>query len=89
MIDEQGLQTNVKPDYTLKQLINYFLKLGAVGFGGPVALVSYMHRDLVEERKWISRSPHRTRFDLHVRDVATLSELDLQAWYVSCYSRVP
>ncbi|MDN4028896.1 chromate transporter [Chryseobacterium gambrini] len=59
MIDEQGLQTNVKPDYTLKQLINYFLKLGAVGFGGPVALVSYMHRDLVEERKWISEEEYK------------------------------
>src|ERR1700752_376657 len=41
------------PAYTLKQLILYFLKLGTIGFGGPVALVGYMHRDLVEERKWI------------------------------------
>ena len=35
------------PIYTLRQLVLYFLKLGAVGFGGPVALVGYMHRDLV------------------------------------------
>ena len=27
-----------------------------VGFGGPVALVGYMHRDLVERKKWISES---------------------------------
>src|SRR5678815_1696259 len=40
--------------YTLKDLIIYFLKLGTWGFGGPVALVGYMHRDLVENRKWIS-----------------------------------
>ena len=40
--------------YSLKQLIIYFLKLGTWGFGGPVALVSYMHRDLVENKKWIS-----------------------------------
>jgi chromate transporter len=30
------------------------LRLGALGFGGPVALVGYMHRDLVDARKWIS-----------------------------------
>jgi chromate transporter len=40
--------------YSLKQLIIYFLKLGTLGFGGPVALVGYMHRDLVENKKWIS-----------------------------------
>jgi chromate transporter len=40
--------------YTLRQLVLYFLKLGYAGFGGPVALVGYMHRDLVEEHKWIS-----------------------------------
>jgi chromate transporter len=35
------------------QLVGYFLRLGAVGFGGPVALVGYMRRDLVERRGWI------------------------------------
>jgi len=40
--------------YSLKDLIIYFLKLGTWGFGGPVALVGYMHRDLVESKKWIS-----------------------------------
>ena len=42
------------PVYTLWQLIGYALKLGTVGFGGPVALVGYMQRDLVESRRWIS-----------------------------------
>lgn len=37
----------------------YFLKLGTVGFGGPVALVGYMHRDLVEDRKWISEEEYK------------------------------
>ena len=37
----------------------YFLKLGYSGFGGPVALVGYMHRELVEERKWISEEEYR------------------------------
>jgi chromate transporter len=48
-----------KPLYSLKQLILYFLKLGYSGFGGPVALVGYMHRDLVEERKWISEEEYK------------------------------
>lgn len=45
--------------YSLKELIIYFLKLGTTGFGGPVALVGYMHRDLVEERKWISEEEYK------------------------------
>lgn len=47
------------PIYTLKELAFYFLKLGTSGFGGPVALVGYMHRDLVEDRKWISEEEYR------------------------------
>ena len=45
--------------YTLRDLIIYFLKLGTWGFGGPVALVGYMHRDLVENRSWISEEDYR------------------------------
>src|SRR6266481_8457307 len=45
--------------YSLKDLVIYFLKLGTWGFGGPVALVGYMHRDLVEERKWISEEEYK------------------------------
>lgn len=37
----------------------YMLRLGSLGFGGPVALVGYMHRDLVEERKWISDADYK------------------------------
>src|SRR6185369_1586425 len=40
-------------------LIGYFLKLGAIGFGGPVALVGFMHRDLVESRGWISEDTYK------------------------------
>ena len=50
---------NFKPAYTLKQLAQYFFKLGYAGFGGPVALIGYMHRDLVEERKWISEEEYK------------------------------
>ncbi len=36
----------------------YFLRLGATGFGGPIALAGFMQRDLVEERGWISRQDY-------------------------------
>ncbi len=45
--------------YTLWQLMLYFLRLGTLGFGGPVALVGFMHRDLVEERGWISEAYYK------------------------------
>ena len=50
---------NGKPVYSLLQLILYTLKLGATGFGGPVALVGYMFRDLVEKRRWISEGDYK------------------------------
>jgi chromate transporter len=36
----------------------YFLKLGCIGFGGPIALVGYMQKDLVDDRKWISQEDY-------------------------------
>src|SRR2546421_9798632 len=45
--------------YSLWQLVRYFLRLGTLGFGGPVALVGYMHRDLVESRKWITEADYK------------------------------
>lgn len=45
--------------YSLKDLCIYFGKLGTWGFGGPVALVGYMHRDLVERKQWISEEDYR------------------------------
>jgi chromate transporter len=47
------------PGYSLWQLVMYALKLGTLGFGGPVALVGYMHRDLVEARRWISEADYK------------------------------
>jgi len=47
------------PGYSLWQLVGYALKLGTLGFGGPVALVGYMHRDLVDGRKWISEADYK------------------------------
>src|SRR6478672_2107271 len=39
--------------------MRYSLALGTWGFGGPVALVGYMHRDLVETRHWISEADYK------------------------------
>src|SRR5215211_274787 len=44
---------------TLWQLTFYFLKLGTIGFGGPVALVGYMQRDLVERHRWIDDEEYK------------------------------
>src|SRR5215467_305038 len=42
----------------LRQLVSYFLRLGTLGFGGPIALAGYMQRDLVERRQWISKEDY-------------------------------
>ena len=39
----------------LRQMLRFFLWLGAAGFGGPIALVGYMEREFVERRRWVSR----------------------------------
>jgi len=48
-----------KTSYTLRELVFYFLRLGTIGFGGPPALVGYMHRDLVEKKKWITNEDYK------------------------------
>lgn len=40
------------------ELLIYFLRLGTFGFGGPIALAGRMERDLVEERRWLSREDY-------------------------------
>jgi chromate transporter len=51
--------TAAKSGYSLADLIKYFLKLGTWGFGGPVALVGYMHRDLVENKGWLTEEEYK------------------------------
>ena len=41
--------------YSWRAFLLYFLRLGALGFGGPIALVGSMERDLVEQRGWIEK----------------------------------
>jgi chromate transporter len=43
---------------TTVELLKYFLYLGSLGFGGPVALVGYMQRDLVERRAWFTKDEY-------------------------------
>jgi len=43
----------------VKELVQYFLRLGLLGFGGPVALVGQMERELVTERAWLTREQMR------------------------------
>jgi chromate transporter len=44
--------------FGIGDLILYFLRLGTLGFGGPIALAGYMQKDLVEERHWYSNDDY-------------------------------
>lgn len=44
---------------SIGELVPYFLRLGLLGFGGPVALVGQMERELVAEKKWLSKEQMR------------------------------
>lgn len=43
---------------TLIEFVAYFLRLGAVGFGGPIALAGHMQQDLVDDREWIRKEDY-------------------------------
>src|SRR2546426_191875 len=45
--------------YSVRELLQYFLRLGTLGFGGPIALCGYMQRDLVEQRGWITPEDYK------------------------------
>src|ERR1700709_2604872 len=53
------METNSQPPDPLRDQVISFLKLGTTGFGGPVALVGYMHRDLVEKKNWITDEDYK------------------------------
>jgi chromate transporter len=57
--DDAPPVAEARPAYSLGQISRYALYLGTFGFGGPVALVGYMHRDLVERRKWITEADYK------------------------------
>jgi chromate transporter len=43
----------------MAELVRYFLRLGFLGFGGPVALVGQMERELVDDKKWLTKEQMR------------------------------
>ena len=44
---------------SVSDLVRYFIWLGTTGFGGPIALVGSMQRDLVDERRWFTAEEYR------------------------------
>jgi chromate transporter len=51
-VDEERVEPR---PVTFRRLLRYFLGLGTWGFGGPIATVGYMQRDLVERNGWMGR----------------------------------
>src|SRR5512143_3088642 len=45
-------------DVSLPRFVSYFLWLGTVGFGGPIALAGHMQQDLVDGRRWVSKEDY-------------------------------
>ena len=54
MEQRTSLAESVDTQPTLREFLLYFLRLGTLGFGGPIALAGHMQKDLVEDRKWVS-----------------------------------
>ena len=44
---------------SLRAFLLYFLRLGTLGFGGPIALAGHMQQDLVEQRGWINAQEYK------------------------------
>src|SRR5213594_4397972 len=57
-----NLETEPRPheptEVSLPKFVGYFLWLGTVGFGGPIALAGHMQQDLVDKRGWISKEDY-------------------------------
>jgi chromate transporter len=53
-----GAEDRREPGPSLTQMALYFLRLGALGFGGPVALANTMRKDLAEERHWLTEQEY-------------------------------
>jgi chromate transporter len=51
--------TTIIPEGRTGELVRYFLRLGCLGFGGPVALVGQMERELVNDRQWLTKEQMR------------------------------
>jgi chromate transporter len=49
----------VMPRRSIREIVGYFLRLGTLGFGGPVALCGLMERELVGEKGWLTKEEMR------------------------------
>src|SRR5262249_30760524 len=61
LLDEEDSMTTdtPAPRIPIRDLVRYYLRLGLLGFGGPVALVGQMEREMVGERKWLTKEEMR------------------------------
>jgi chromate transporter len=75
--------TPAPPRYGLWQIVRYMLALGSWGFGGPVALVGYMYRDLFEKRGRISEAEYKEGMALaHLMPGPLVAQLAIYLGYV-------
>src|SRR5690349_24433175 len=59
-IGVEGPQRDIPPSRVpIPKLVWYFLRLGSLGFGGPVALCGLMEKELVQDRGWLTRAEMR------------------------------
>ncbi|HEV2334066.1 MAG TPA: chromate efflux transporter [Stellaceae bacterium] len=56
---EQVPTAAVAPRRPIREIVLYFLRLGTIGFGGPVALVGQMEKELVGDKGWVTRQEMR------------------------------
>lgn len=71
--------------YSVWQMVGYMLGLGTWGFGGPVALVGYMHRDLVERREWLTEAEYKEGLTLaQIMPGPLAAQLAIYLGYVHC-----
>jgi len=52
-------KSNTAVSVRIRDLVRYYLRLGTLGFGGPVALCGQMEKELVQERRWLSKEEMR------------------------------
>lgn len=58
MSHQNNTETHPLTKVSFPRFVGYFLWLGTVGFGGPIALAGHMQQDLVDERGWISKEDY-------------------------------
>jgi len=59
VVPEPALEpTSETTRVSLTHFVGYFLWLGTVGFGGPIALAGHMQQDLVDDRRWVRKEDY-------------------------------